>query len=150
MEPFNHRQLQGIVDLERASNVANHPRSKALYESSVDLLDGVPMSWMKRWVGGFPLGFSRARGATITDLDGHDFVDFALGDTGAMAGHSPGPLVEALARRAGELGGVTTMLPSEDAEWVGAELPGASASPSGPSRSRRPTPIAGFCASRAS
>ncbi len=122
MEPFNHRQLQGIVDLERASFVANHPNSKALYESSVDLLDGVPMSWMKRWVGGFPLGFSTARGATITDLDGHEFVDFALGDTGAMAGHSPEPLIKALARRAGELGGVTTMLPSEDAEWVGAEL----------------------------
>ena len=63
-----------------------------------------------------------ARGARVTDVDGHEYVDFCLGDTGAMAGHSPAPVVAAVQRRFGELGGVTTMLPTEDAEWVGAEL----------------------------
>jgi glutamate-1-semialdehyde 2,1-aminomutase len=80
------------------------------------------MTWMSKWSRGFPLGFSKARGATVTDLDGHELVDFALGDTGAMAGHSPDALVEAVARRVGQDGGVTTMLPSEDGEWVAAEL----------------------------
>ena len=68
-----------------------------------------------------PLPRPRA-GNRVTDVDGHTYVDFALGDTGAMAGHSPAPTVAAVQRRAGELGGFTTMLPTEDAQWVGAEL----------------------------
>ncbi|MDE3107605.1 MAG: aminotransferase class III-fold pyridoxal phosphate-dependent enzyme [Acidobacteriota bacterium] len=122
MNSIDQHRLRELVALEHARYVALHPESKALFERSAHLFAGVPMTWMNKWAGGFPLGFSRARGATVTDLDGHDLVDFALGDTGAMAGHSPEALVEALARRAGELGGVTTMLPTEDAEWVAAEL----------------------------
>jgi glutamate-1-semialdehyde 2,1-aminomutase len=80
------------------------------------------MTWMNKWAGGFPLGFSQAHGALVRDLDGHELVDFALGDTGAMAGHSPEPLVRAMARRIGVDGGLTTMLPNEDAEWVASEL----------------------------
>jgi glutamate-1-semialdehyde 2,1-aminomutase len=86
------------------------------------LLGGVPMTWMAKWAGGFPLYFTEARGNRITDADGHSYVDFCLGDTGAMAGHSPAPTVAAVQRRIGELGGVTTMLPTEDGAWVGAEL----------------------------
>ena len=74
------------------------------------------------WSGGFPLALDRARGNRVTDVDGHEYVDLAMGDTGAMAGHSPQPTVDAVQRRIGELGGITTMLPTEDAEWVGAEL----------------------------
>lgn len=80
------------------------------------------MTWMNKWAGGYPLYLARAHGNRITDLDGHEYVDFALGDTGAMAGHSPGPTVAAVQQRIGELGGITTMMPSEDAEWVAAEL----------------------------
>jgi glutamate-1-semialdehyde 2,1-aminomutase len=39
-----------------------------------------------------------------------------------MAGHSPAPVQTAVAQRYSELGGATTMLPTEDAAWVGAEL----------------------------
>ena len=74
------------------------------------------------WTGGFPLYLDRATGNRVTDVDGHTYVDFALGDTGAMAGHSPGPTVAAVQERAGSLGGLTTMLPTADAQWVGAEL----------------------------
>jgi glutamate-1-semialdehyde 2,1-aminomutase len=80
------------------------------------------MTWMNMWSGGFPLYLDHARGNRVTDVDGHTYVDFALGDTGAMAGHSPAPTVAAVTRRMGELGGITTMLPTEDAQWVGAEL----------------------------
>jgi len=80
------------------------------------------MTWMLKWAGGHPLFAARARGAAIEDVDGHRYVDFALGDTGAMAGHSPQPVVDAVARRLGELGGATVMLPTEDATWVGEEL----------------------------
>ncbi|MFI5036834.1 MAG: transaminase [Acidimicrobiales bacterium] len=122
MEALNRARLETLTSAERSRYADRHPKSRALFERSDHLLSGVPMTWMSRWAGGFPLGFATARGATVTDLDGHDLADFALGDTGAMAGHSPPALVEALAERAGRLGGVTTMLPSEDAEWVGAEL----------------------------
>jgi glutamate-1-semialdehyde 2,1-aminomutase len=80
------------------------------------------MTWMAKWAGGYPLFAARAGGAWIEDVDGLRYVDFALGDTGAMAGHSPAPVVAAVARRLGELGGATVMLPTEDAAWVGEEL----------------------------
>jgi glutamate-1-semialdehyde 2,1-aminomutase len=122
MDHLDRQKLSDLVNKERAFYVAEHPRSKALNEAAVNLLAQVPMTWMKKWAGGFPLGFQGAKGATISDLDGHELVDFALGDTGAMAGHSPEPLMEALERRVGEDGGVTTMLPNEDAQWVAAEM----------------------------
>ena len=99
-----------------------HPRSKALHADAEHLFARVPMTWMNKWAGGFPLGFQNAHGATIVDLDGHELIDFALGDTGAMAGHSPEALVRAMQRRLEVQGGLTTMLPTEDAEWVASEL----------------------------
>lgn len=122
MSALDRDRLATLSDQERARYRAQHPASWALYEGGQHLFGRVPMTWMNKWAGGFPLGFSSARGAELVDLDGHQLVDFALGDTGAMAGHSPAPLVEAVARRLGEQGGVTTMLPTEDAEWVAAEL----------------------------
>ena len=122
MNPLERAKVAELTERERARYEREHPRSKALYAQSEHLFGRVPMTWMNKWAGGFPLGFVQARGATITDLDGHQLVDFALGDTGAMAGHSPEPLVRALATRVGELGGVTTMLPTEDAQWVASEM----------------------------
>ena len=106
----------------RSTYTDRHPRSRSLFEEGDNLFGGVPMTWMNKWTGGFPLYLDRAAGNRVTDVDGHTYVDFALGDTGAMAGHSPRPTVEAVDRRMGELGGVTTMLPTQDAQWVGAEL----------------------------
>jgi glutamate-1-semialdehyde 2,1-aminomutase len=80
------------------------------------------MTWMNKSAGGFPLYLSKARGAHVEDIDAHDMVDFSLGDTGAMAGHSPVATVEAVRLRYAELGGATAMMPSEDAAWVGNEL----------------------------
>jgi glutamate-1-semialdehyde 2,1-aminomutase len=80
------------------------------------------MTWMNKWSGGYPLYLASAHGNRVVDVDGNEYVDFALGDTGSMAGHSPAPTVAAATRRIGELGGITTMMPSEDAEWVAADL----------------------------
>jgi glutamate-1-semialdehyde 2,1-aminomutase len=122
MNSINRAKLAELVAKEHSLYETSHPRSKALHDNASHLLARVPMTWMNKWAGGFPLGFSQAHGALITDLDGHELVDFALGDTGAMAGHSPRALVDAMAQRIGVAGGLTTMLPNEDAEWVGAEL----------------------------
>ena len=78
------------------------------------------MPWMVRWAGPFPLFVDRARGARFVDVDGLEYVDFCLGDSGAMAGHGPAPAIEAIRRQLDR--GTTLMLPTEDAIWVGEEL----------------------------
>jgi glutamate-1-semialdehyde 2,1-aminomutase len=116
-------RLEGLIERERAAFRERTPRSRALAEEArTAQIFGVPMPWMAKWVGGYPLFYAEARGARITDVDGHEYVDFALGDTGSMPGHSPEPTVRAVARRIGELGGVTTMMPTEDSTWVAGEL----------------------------
>ena len=122
MAPLDRTRLATLLEAEQAAYTDNHPRSRALFREAGNLFGRVPMTWMNMWTGGFPLYLDHARGNRVTDVDGHTYVDFALGDTGAMAGHSPAPTVAAVSRRMGELGGITTMLPTEDAQWVGAEL----------------------------
>lgn len=107
------------VELERF--VESNPRSKELYErAQKSLVGGVPMPWMMRWAGGFPVFARLAIGARIIDVDDHTYVDFCLGDTGAMTGHDPQPVVSAITDQ--ERRGITTMLPTENAAWVGEEL----------------------------
>jgi glutamate-1-semialdehyde 2,1-aminomutase len=116
-------RLAALIKRERSAYRANFPGSHAAFSAAgTHLLGGVPMTWMRMWSGGFPIYHAAAAGARLTDIDGHEFIDFCLGDTGAMAGHSPAAVQAAVSRRYGELGGATTMLPTEDAEWVAAEL----------------------------
>ena len=111
--------LDQLIARERELFASRNPRSRELHEeAAASLLGGVPMSWMTMWAGGFPLYLERAAGATIVDVDGHEYADFCLGDTGAMAGHSPEPTMRVLAA----IEGITTMLPTDDAAWVGGEL----------------------------
>ena len=115
--------LAGLISRERETYGQRHARSRHAFEAAgANLLGGVPMTWMRMWPGGFPIYFAEARGATLTDIDGNGYIDFCLGDTGAMAGHSPAATVAAVSRRFGELGGAATMLPTTDAGWVAAEL----------------------------
>jgi glutamate-1-semialdehyde 2,1-aminomutase len=65
----------------------------------------------------FPFLVESARGAVLRDVDGNEYADFCLGDTGSMFGHSPPVVVEAIERQAGR--GLTYMLPTEDAIEVG-------------------------------
>ena len=110
-----------LTDRELDRFAASHPRSGELRDAADGaLLSGVPMNWMTRWPGAFPVVFERAAGASLTDVDGNAYVDFCLGDTGAMAGHSPAPTVAAAQKRLER--GITTMLPSEDAGPVGEEM----------------------------
>ena len=100
---------------------AAHPRSKALFErASRSLLGGVPMSWMAKWAGPYPVFVEEATGAHFRCVDGHDYLDFCLGDTGAMTGHSPEEAVAGIAAQL--VRGITTMLPGEVAVEVGEEL----------------------------
>ncbi|HTC70013.1 MAG TPA: transaminase [Acidothermaceae bacterium] len=122
MHVIDRHRLTSLVRRERIAYAAAHPASSALHAAATHLLGRVPMTWMAKWSGGFPLYLDRARGNRVVDVDGLEYVDFALGDTGAMAGHSPRATVDAVADRIGRLGGITAMLPTADAEWVAAEL----------------------------
>ncbi len=122
MTDIDRARLTWLLAAEQAEYTARNPRSHQLHAEASHLFGRVPMTWMNMWSGGFPLYLDHARGNRISDVDGHTYVDFALGDTGAMAGHSPAATLAAVQRRGAELGGLTTMLPTGDAEWVGAEL----------------------------
>jgi glutamate-1-semialdehyde 2,1-aminomutase len=114
-------RLDGLMQRELERFRTEHPRSAELTERAKrSLLGGVPMHWMVRWAGGYPVFATEAQGARFRDVDGHEYVDFCLGDTGAMTGHSPAATVRAVEEQAAR--GITLMLPSEDALWVGEEL----------------------------
>ncbi|HEY4622186.1 MAG TPA: aspartate aminotransferase family protein [Gaiellaceae bacterium] len=106
---------------EQARFADTHPRSRELAErAAASLFEGVPMHWMRKWPGGFPVFVAEAKGARFSDVDGIEYVDFCLGDTGAMTGHAPDPTLRAIAAQAAK--GITLMLPSEDALFVSQEL----------------------------
>jgi glutamate-1-semialdehyde 2,1-aminomutase len=112
------QRIAAIFEAERESYVSLHPRSLALAGSGIaGFYQGVPMHWMRDWSMPYPFLVDSARGAVLRDVDGNEYADFCLGDTGSMFGHSPPPVVAATERQAGR--GLTYMLPTEDAIEVG-------------------------------
>ena len=121
MQMLKRDHLAGLLDQESALFVERHPTSIQLHERAVGpLIAGVPMNWMTRWPGKVPIFADHAVGAHLQDVDGNSYVDFCLGDTGAMTGHSPPATVAAVAEQAAR--GITTMLPTEDSIWAAEEL----------------------------
>jgi glutamate-1-semialdehyde 2,1-aminomutase len=121
MTSIDRAKLERLGKREEQKFISAHPKSAEMYQRArKSLLAGVPMNWMKKWAGAFPVFVARAKGAHFTDVDGLDYVDLCLGDTGAMTGHSPDVVTDAIAKRVRE--GITLMLPTEDGLWVGDEL----------------------------
>ncbi len=121
MTTIDRTKLSHFLESELESFKNRHPRSYEMYvRAQNSLLAGVPMNWMVRWAGGFPLFVKEAHGAHFTCVDGHDYVDFCLGDTGAMTGHSPVASMTAIKEQLDH--GITFMLPTEDSIWVGEEM----------------------------
>lgn len=115
-------KLASELAAERNLHITRTPKSRELFGEGNHLLGRVPMTWMNKWSGGYPLYLKSAKGNRIVDVDGNEYIDFSLGDTGAMAGHSPDATVAAVNQRIGVEGGITTMMPNADAEWVAQEL----------------------------
>jgi glutamate-1-semialdehyde 2,1-aminomutase len=121
MRTIDRSLLQSLMQREQKKFVDERPKSKALFERArKSLLAGVPMNWMVKWAGAFPPFVREAQGAYFFDVDGIRYIDFCLGDTGAMTGHSPFATVKAVEEQSRR--GITLMLPGEDAIVVAEEL----------------------------
>jgi len=121
MKSVDRPRIDTLMESERATFRRRHAQSGQLAaDAKRSLLFGVPMNWMTRWPGDHAVYVDRAAGARFRDVDGNEFIDFCLGDTGGMAGHAPPVAVEAIANQARK--GITLMLPTADAAWVGGEL----------------------------
>ena len=118
---IDRQKLESALRSEEQLFCDIHPKSLDLAKSAkTALLSGVPMPWMTRWPGSFPLHVQRAHGARFVDVDDIEYVDFCLGDTGAMTGHALHAVAQAVSQQA-KLG-LTTMLPTSDAQWVAQNL----------------------------
>ncbi len=119
--PVDPARVTALSAVENDRFASTHPRSREIFERARAVMPGgVPMSWMVKWPGAFPVFVAEASGAHFRDVDGHDYVDLCLGDTGAMTGHSPPPTVATVREQVGR--GITAMLPTEDAVVVAEEL----------------------------
>ena len=118
---INRENLVALRKKEDARFLELHPASGELFKKGqAHMPGGVPMSWMAKWPGAYPVFVKEAKGARFSDVDGNTYIDFCLGDTGSMTGHSPDATVAAIREQVGK--GITAMLPTADASVVSAEL----------------------------
>ena len=118
---IDREHLNHLLEREQARFVVHHPKSAAIFKESKSVMPGgVPMSWMAKWPGGFPVVVESAKGAHFVDIDGNRYIDLCLGDTGSMTGHSPDATVAAIKAQIDR--GITMMLPTQNAVIVSREL----------------------------
>jgi glutamate-1-semialdehyde 2,1-aminomutase len=118
---IDRKLLAALRAKEDARFLEQHPVSGKMFaEAKAVMPGGVPMSWMAKWPGAYPVFVKEAKDAHFSDVDGNTYIDFCLGDTGSMTGHSPDATVAAIREQAGR--GITAMLPTADAAIVSSEL----------------------------
>ena len=118
---IDRTRLAKLMAIEEKRFLKTHPKSGELFEKAkLSMPGGVPMSWMSKWPGAYPVFVEEAKGASFIDVDGNTYIDFCLGDTGSMTGHSPAATVTAIKEQVGR--GLSTMLPTQYAAIVSAEL----------------------------
>ena len=118
---IDRKLLAALRAKEDARFLEQHPVSGKMFAEAKGVMPGgVPMSWMAKWPGAYPVFVKEAKGAHFSDVDGNKYIDFCLGDTGSMTGHSPDATVAAIREQAGR--GITAMLPTADAAIVSSEL----------------------------
>ena len=118
---INRGNLIALRKIEDQRFLETHKKSGELFATAKDSMpNGVPMSWMSKWPGAYPVFVEEAKGASFVDVDGNTYIDFCLGDTGSMTGHSPEATVAAIREQVGR--GLSAMLPTKDAADVSTEL----------------------------
>lgn len=117
MHEIDRDKLAFLIEREISLFKERTPQSKHLTEEPKSTMPGgVPMPWMSEWHTPYPLFNKEAKGSKSIDVDGNEYLDLCLGDTGSMLGHSPETTAEAVIDQVRK--GITTMLPSEDAIYV--------------------------------
>jgi len=102
------------------------PKSRELYEKAKKFLpEGV--SYSIRYFEPYPFYTAKAKGSKLYDVDGNEYVDFWLGHTALILGHSPQAVVEAVKRQLenGTHYGTSHELEIELAEQVAKMVPNA-------------------------
>ena len=118
---IDRAQLKRLNAKEEERFLSRTPKSRERFEAAKKVMPGgVPMSWMTKWPGKYPLFVASAKGAHFTDVDGNEYIDLCLGDTGSMTGHSPAATVAAIKAQVDR--GMTAMLPTDDSVVVSSEL----------------------------
>ena len=118
---IDRKRIAELTALEQKRFLEKHPKSGEMFAAAKEVMPGgVPMSWMAKWPGAYPVFVESAQGARFVDVDQNVYIDFCLGDTGSMTGHSPEPTVKAIREQVGK--GLTAMLPTQDAVAVSTEL----------------------------
>ena len=118
---IDRAHLQRLNSIEEERFLARTPKSRERFQAAKKVMPGgVPMSWMTKWPGKYPLFVASAKGAHFIDVDGNEYIDLCLGDTGSMTGHSPSATVAAINSQLER--GMTAMLPTDDAVAVSSEL----------------------------
>jgi glutamate-1-semialdehyde 2,1-aminomutase len=118
---IDRARLKQLHAREEERFLSRTPKSREMFGAASQVMPGgVPMSWMTKWPGKYPLFVASAQGAHFVDVDGNEYIDLCLGDTGSMTGHSPEPTVAAITSQLAK--GMTAMLPTDDAVAVSSEL----------------------------
>ena len=118
---INREHLKSLHAREEERFLTRTPKSREMFGAAKQVMPGgVPMSWMTKWPGKYPLFVSTAQGAHFVDVDGNEYIDLCLGDTGSMTGHSPEATTAAINAQLKK--GMTAMLPTDDAVAVSSEL----------------------------
>jgi glutamate-1-semialdehyde 2,1-aminomutase len=118
---INDEQLHKLRAREDKLFFERTAKSKEAFDNAQEmLLNGTPTPWMGDWGTQHPIFVSKASGNKLTDIDGNEYIDFCLGDSGAMFGHSPEATAEIVAKQVRQ--GITFMMPTLDSLEIGKEL----------------------------
>jgi len=78
--------------------VSKTSKSKALYERAKKVLPA-GVSYGIRYFEPYPFYTAKAKGSKLYDADGNEYIDFWLGHTALILGHSPPAVVDAVKRQ---------------------------------------------------
>jgi glutamate-1-semialdehyde 2,1-aminomutase len=118
---LDRRKIAELRRREDARFVEARPRSRALLEKAkASMPAGVPMAWMVSLYAHPPFFVREAKGAYITDVDGHRYLDMNLADTSMACGYGLEVVAEAV--HAQFLRGSQYLLPTEETILVAEAL----------------------------
>ena len=94
---IDEAKIAELRQREDARFVAERPKSaKLIREARKCMPDGVPMAWMTSLYAHSPFFVKEAKGAYITDVDGHHYLDMNLADSSMACGYGLDVVADAI------------------------------------------------------